>query len=178
MLLALACFPKKFWRRRNLQNRWFARRRPILLAFAAIAIIPLACGIGKKHTKVYSPWNNTRYGGDIPYVRLFDKYPEDFKALGKTGTNAFPAGHASGGFALMSLAFLATSRRKKILLVLAGSAIGWGMGLYQMFRGAHYLSHTLVTWCLAALIITLLAKLLPKNIRDNSGVPSRATPGN
>ncbi|MDR2512737.1 MAG: phosphatase PAP2 family protein, partial [Puniceicoccales bacterium] len=80
------------------------------------------------------------------------------------GTPAFPAAHASGGFALMALAMLARNRRNQILLVTLGITLGWAMGFYQMLRGAHYLSHTLVTWCIAALIITLLAKLLPKKV--------------
>jgi membrane-associated PAP2 superfamily phosphatase len=35
-------------------------------------------------------------------------------------------------------------------------AMGWIMGLYQMLKGAHYLSHTVTTMLLAWIIICLI----------------------
>ena len=37
---------------------------------------------------------------------------------------------------------------------------GWVMGIYQMLKGAHFLSHTIVTMLIALIIVQVLAWLL------------------
>lgn len=37
-------------------------------------------------------------------------------------------------------------------------SIGWALGLYKMFIGDHFLSHTLVTMLLAWLMILLISQ--------------------
>ena len=71
----------------------------------------------------------------------------------------FPAGHASGGFALLGLVFLVHSRRESISVILMSSLIGLSMGFYQQARGAHFLSHTLATQALSLGFVLLLFKL-------------------
>jgi membrane-associated PAP2 superfamily phosphatase len=39
-----------------------------------------------------------------------------------------------------------------------GLAAGWIVGVYQILKGAHYVSHTIVTMLLAWLIVQLLAR--------------------
>jgi membrane-associated PAP2 superfamily phosphatase len=167
MLGILFVFPRKVLVKRGWGNRWFANKRALGLCIAAMIIIPLSCNKTKSISNVYCPYDITRYGGHAPYIRVFEEYPEDFakhQQEKKEQGAGFPAGHASGGFALMCLAMLARTRRWQIGLVCVGTALGWWMGGYQMLRGAHYLSHTLVTWVVAAIVITILAKFLPKRI--------------
>jgi len=71
----------------------------------------------------------------------------------------FPAGHASGGYALFSLAGLATSRRGRWIGVSIGLVVGGAMGGYQMLKGAHYLSHTVVTVFVCWIVFLLLRRL-------------------
>lgn len=139
--------------------KFLPHKRRLGLALAALILTPLICGNLKKSSNTYCPYDIVRYGGHAPYVRVFEPYPEEFaryqQVSGERG-HGFPAGHASGGFALMSLCLLSNRRRWQCLLIVGASLLGWWMGGYQMVRGAHYLSHTLVTWAIAALVISSL----------------------
>jgi membrane-associated PAP2 superfamily phosphatase len=99
---------------------------------------------------MFCPYELTRYGGDVPYVKLFERFPDDARPE-RRGV-CFPAGHASGGFALLALSGLAATRRGRLLGIAIGLAVGPWMGIYQMLKGAHYLSHTLITLVLMWLL--------------------------
>ncbi len=122
-------------------------RRDLLVVFATLASVPLLAGLGKTATNVFCPSEIRRYGGDVPYVTLCSRFPPADRPVRRG--HCFPAGHASGGFALVSLAGLARSRRGAALGLLAGLVAGGAMGVYQMLKGAHYLSHTVFTMVLA-----------------------------
>jgi membrane-associated PAP2 superfamily phosphatase len=70
----------------------------------------------------------------------------------------YPAGHASGGFALMSLFFLFKTYKNRIIALLFAFVIGWSMGVYKMLIGHHYLSHTVITMILSWLLILAIYK--------------------
>ena len=92
----------------------------------------------------------------MPYVQVFEEFPED---IPRTGTgHGFPAGHASGGFALFSLVLLVAAKYRRRLWWMA-FMYGCLMAAYQTVNGAHYLSHTVVTLHIAW-ILTLLIALL------------------
>lgn len=118
-------------------------RLDLLVVIATLITAPTLVALGKATTNTFTPSQVRRYNGEQPYVKVIESYaPEDRPT--KRG-RAFPAGHASGGFALLSLAGLACTTRGRLLGVLTGLTVGTAMGLYQMFKGAHYLSHTLIT---------------------------------
>jgi membrane-associated PAP2 superfamily phosphatase len=129
-------------------------RAKALFLVLSLAVVPSVISVLKSTTNVYWPDQLERYGGDKPYVKVFESYPESYHQT-KRGYG-FPAGHASGGFALMSLWFVFETRRGKALGLSTGLALGWIMGLYQMAKGAHFLSHTLVTMLGAWLMILIL----------------------
>lgn len=130
-------------------------KKPALLVALSIAIVPLAIAALKAVTGVYSPVDLLPYGGKHPYIGLV----EQLWLHGQpAGGRSFPAGHASGGFALMALYYLPLTSFWKKSLLFAGFSAGWLMGLYQMGRGEHFMSHTLTTMFLALLIITSLAR--------------------
>ena len=120
-------------------------RSPCLKIVLALALIPLTVSALKATTHVYCPASLERYGGSKPYVRIWESYPEGQKPSGR----CFPAGHASGGFAFLILAFCFRETWKRVLGALCGLALGWTAGWYQMMRGEHFLSHTLATMILA-----------------------------
>lgn len=93
------------------------------------------------------------------------------------GGRCFPAGHASGGFALIMLYFAVPNARWRWMGLAAGLAAGWLMGGYQMLRGEHFLSHT-VTTMLLAWLVDLLIILVVERFRDRIGVagPPRLLP--
>lgn len=140
------------------RERFIQWRRPALFLLLSLAIVPTILSGSKNLTNVYCPSEITRYGGDKPYVRVLEGYPEGFVQEGRG--KCFPAGHSSGGFALMAWAFVPARASRKWLGLMGGLVAGWTMGGYQMLKGAHYLSHTVVSMMGAMLIILLLARLV------------------
>ena len=132
-------------------------RRPCLLMLLSLTILPLTISAGKQVSNVYTPRQVVRYGGDKPYVRTLERYPAGWKAGKKAHKpgKGFPAGHASGGFALMMLYFACRRRSRRIAGLILGLTAGWVMGTYQTVIGQHYLSHTLVTMLVAWILILL-----------------------
>ncbi len=128
-------------------------RRALLAVLLTLASGPALIGAGKAFTNIFCPSEISRYGGDVDYVRVFECYDPGRKPARRG--RCFPAGHASGGFALLSLAALARTRRGQLTGIAIGLALGGIMGVYQMLKGAHYLSHTVITALLSWLVFLL-----------------------
>jgi membrane-associated PAP2 superfamily phosphatase len=150
--LTLAAGPAR-WR-----ERWQLNRRGLWLGVLVIATVPALAGLGKKYTNVFCPSEIRRYGGDVTYAKLCEPFPADDRPARRGG--CFPAGHASGGFALMGLLAVRASRRWRRGVIALGLGLGWWMGGYQMLKGAHYLSHTLTTMLVAWLVVLLWRQAL------------------
>lgn len=154
-LIVLALGPAR-WR------AWLARRgvsrRDLGVVIAVLASVPALIGAGKAVTNIFCPSEIRRYGGDVPYVRLCEAYPTDDRPVRRG--RCFPAGHASGGFALMALAQFARKRRGRLIGLAIGLAVGGTMSAYQTLKGAHYLSHSLVTLLVAWIIFLLWRRML------------------
>lgn len=140
------------WSPRGSEGRRRARRRAFV--FTAMAAIPLTVGAGKRLTGIHCPCEVDRYGGPVPLHGWFEAAPT--MATGLPRGRCFPAAHASGGFALMALGF--AGDRPRLRWALPGLLLGWVMGGYQMLRGVHYLSHTLVSLLLAWGLILVIAR--------------------
>lgn len=128
-------------------------RAPVFAAVLMIAGLPAGVGWLKQTTDVYFPSQITRYGGDKPYLKLFEQRPQQ-REPGDRG-RGFPAGHASGGFALIGLVMIVpTVWRRRTL----AAALGYGscMAAYQTLNGAHYLSHSVTTLLLALILLALM----------------------
>jgi len=134
-------------------------KKGILIVVLSAIIIPVFIGFLKRETNMPCPKNIVRYGGVYPKTKVWEHYPKEFH---KPRIKCWPAGHASGGFALMSLFFLFKRKRNKIIGLLVGISIGWAMGIYKMMIGDHFLSHTILTMLIAWLIILINAKLVNK----------------
>jgi len=132
-------------------------RRFCVLICLSLIIVPGTISILKNISKVYTPSKIRRYGGNCPYVKTFEKYPPGFKQT-KRG-KGWPAGHASGGFALMMLYYAFTRKKFRIMGLSIGLTLGWTMGLYQMLKGAHYLSHTVITMFIAWIGILIIYRI-------------------
>jgi membrane-associated PAP2 superfamily phosphatase len=136
-------------------------RADLWIVVLALGSIPALVGFSKANTNVFCPSEIERYGGDVPYVRVFEHYPEGRRP--ERQGRCFPAGHASGGFALLALAGLARTRRGRWLGAGIGTAAGLWMGVYQMLKGAHYLSHTVVTALVAWIVFLCWRKLFRRD---------------
>ena len=126
----------------------------VILCLSAFMVPLMVSGL-KGITNVPCPKNIVRYGGNHPYVTVLKKYPQGFQQEKKM--RCYPAGHASGGFALLSILFLFKERKNRIIAFLSVMTIGWSIGTYKMLIGDHFLSHTVVTMGLAWLIILIIA---------------------
>lgn len=170
VLLALAAGPAR-WRK-----RFQLDRRGLWIAVLTLASLPALAGLGKRLTNVHCPSELRRYGGTVPYVALCGSYSADDRPVERG--HCFPAGHASGGFALGSIAWLRPSRRWRTWAMALGLGLGWWMGAYQMLKGAHYLSHTLTTLLLAQIVIRSWRGALtpPASWPSRGGSPLRSSP--
>lgn len=164
-LLVLAIGPQA-WR-----ERWCApvgSRKHLFVATLTLASVPSLVGLLKSTTNVFCPSSIRRYGGGVPYVRVVERYADHDRPAGRG--RCFPAGHASGGFALVALAGLAATRSGQVRAIMLGLGVGGAMGFYQMAKGAHYLSHTVITALLAWIGFLLwrralgVAQLKPKTM--------------
>ena len=130
------------------------RIRLRMLAWSAL-LVPLSISQLKQLSALSCPWDIDRYGGDAPYLRLFDAVPP-----GLSAGHCFPAGFASTGLWLAACAvFWLPHQPKKAGYVFAGG-LGFGvlLGLVQQARGAHFLTHTLWSaWIASTLLLAIYA---------------------
>lgn len=128
----------------------------LLIVCISAILVPLVVAILKATTNIPCPNDLRHYGGLYPYVTLLREYPPSFHQVEKI--MCYPAGHASGGFAFLSLLFLFKTRTSKRITLFSVMTLGWCMGTYKMLIGDHFLSHTLITMLLSWLIILITAK--------------------
>ncbi len=133
-------------------------QKKLLFLILILIFTPLTVAIFKHYSPIYCPNFIQEFGGDKKYISPFGLFDKDifFSGIGK----CFPAGHASGGFALLSLYFVMPTRAFKIASLVLALIFGWMMGLYQIAKGAHYLSDTIVTLSIAYLLCISFGKFL------------------
>lgn len=118
-------------------------RLPMFYVLTCLAVLPAVIARFKFYSPVPCPWDLARYGGDWAYQHNFSY------SFGRTDSgHCFPAGHASGGFALLAAYFAAyLYARRPVFFLLPGLLVGLVFALGQQARGAHFLSHDL--WSLS-----------------------------
>lgn len=141
------------------------RQGMVIVLFASV-LVPAAVGSLKAVTNMPCPRHVDTFGGNYPHTSVWEKYPEPYCHMPKT--RCWPAGHASGGFALMALFFLFRKRSLKYLSLAGGIAVGWVIGTYKMMIGDHFLSHTVITMILAWLIILLIVRGVDEFVKYRS----------
>lgn len=132
-------------------------RTSLLLTAAAMAIITAGVSVGKAVTHIHCPRELQHYDGQAIYNPITEKAVGHFAAqpAGVKQGRCFPAGHASGGFALMAFAVLLSARNRKWAYG-AGLGAGWWMAAYQTFTGAHFLSHSVTTMLWAVFVTQMM----------------------
>jgi len=137
------------WIATFIQPRWRRVRRPSLYFTVAMILSIAAAGLLKTVTNVDCPWDLREFGGQFPFVHLFADRPD-----GLRHAHCFPAAHASSGYALMSLYFVAYERGRQLARsgLAIGSAVGLMFGIAQQSRGAHFFSHDVWSACIVWLV--------------------------
>jgi len=126
-------------------------KKGLVIVLLSCIVIPSFIGFLKAITNIPCPNNIEHYNGSYPYVTVLSEYPDTFQQTGKI--RCYPAGHASGGFALMSLYFLFSRKRNRKIALTSAISIGWVIGSYKMIIGDHFFSHTFITMILSWLLI-------------------------
>ena len=130
---------------------WSLRSRQWLWLLGAQLATPLVVSLLKHHTSPICPWDSVQFGGQ-------QIEPTFAFVSGKLAGQCFPAGHPSGGWALIAYAYFwrdSRPRCSQIALCLA-LALGTLMAWVQIARGAHQLSHVLWSLWICWLTIWLL----------------------
>lgn len=140
-------------------------RTGILIVILSSVFIPSSVGALKKYTNMPCPKAEKIYGGLYPETKVWESYIEE--RYKKDTSKCWPAGHASGGFALLSLFFLFKSRKNQTISLLVACTIGWSMGIYKMLIGDHFFSHTVITMILAWLIVLILVNFIRNRSKNN-----------
>jgi membrane-associated PAP2 superfamily phosphatase len=116
-------------------------RRDFLYVVFAFSLSTGVIHYLKGHTSVYCPVETTQYAGKIEHKEWF----QNFDLLKVAGDGrCWPGGHASGGFTMLALYFVARRyrwRHSKALMY-GALALGFVYGTTRVLQGWHYMSHT------------------------------------
>jgi len=143
------------------------RLRLRIVALSAVTV-PAVVSALKQFSSSHCPWDLLRYGGDQPYLRLFEALPS-----GAIPGQCLPAGHASSALWLVSLAvyWLPARPAAAARMALLGLAPGLALGWLQQLRGAHFMTHTLWSaWIACALVLALVATLQATPRRQSASI--------
>lgn len=116
-------------------------RRDFLYVVFAFSISTGVIHYLKGHTSVYCPVETTQYAGKIEHKEWY----QNFDLLKVAGDGrCWPGGHASGGFTMLALYFVARRYRWRYAkAVMYGSLLlGFVYGTTRVLQGWHYMSHT------------------------------------
>lgn len=125
---------------RQKNNDEFVRAGVFILLASAVALA--VNGILKTNSVHSCPWSLTAFGGTADFFRLLDPIPAN---PGNGG--CLPSGHAAVGFMWWPMVY-ACARWRPSLTALAFAlvlAFGAFCGYLQIVRGAHFVSHVLMT---------------------------------
>ena len=153
------------------KHKWEEYQKGFAIVALSLVILPLSIAlVGKKVTNVNCPDDLKVFNADRPYAKLFDPYPPNPNSPdGKwQHGNCWPAGHASGGFALFSLVCFFKSRRNKRRAFWTAMITGHIMGFYQILKGSHFLSHHIVTMFLALILVSSLNLLIKDKFNEST----------
>ena len=139
-------------------------KKGLTIVLLSAILVPSIIGFFKDITNTPCPCNIVYFNGTYPDKKVFDSYPKDF--IQKSKVKCWPAGHASGGFALMALFFLFKTPKNQKKALFVALIIGWSMGTYKMLLGDHFFSHTIITMLMAWLIILIIVKFIQTKQRQ------------
>lgn len=116
---------------------------PPLLFTLAGALLALTLNSHLKHLSPHScPWSLQAFGGSAEYFRILSPVP-----AGAGPGACLPSGHAATGFMWLPGVYACLRWQPRLALPAATAAILLGLlcGLTQIVRGAHFLSHIMLT---------------------------------
>lgn len=139
-----------------LPGRWGHLLGPLAYLASAVLLATTAVSVMKASTGFDCPWDLARYGGDRVAHALFQAVPAS-QASGR----CYPSGHASAGYAWFAAYFFFAAVKPALRIPALATAIGLGaaFGVAQQLRGAHFLSHDLMTVSVCWLVSAVTARM-------------------
>ena len=134
---------------------WRVRFRYV---FTASVIGTFMVSVGKTLTHISCPWDFSRYGGSQEYISLLEQL------WVRNGSGCFPSGHASAGFAWVSIYFVGLHMNAlwRWWSLIAALLLGLTFGISQQLRGAHFISHDIwsfgICWMASLICYHLMLK--------------------
>jgi membrane-associated PAP2 superfamily phosphatase len=133
-------------------RRQLSRQQPLRRAMGFTLIVTLLAALAVSALRAISPhscpWDLSAFGGSAEYFRFFDAVP-----LNPGPGRCVPSGHAATGFVWLTgyIALRGVDRTAARVALAFSLLFGILAGLTQLARGAHFLSHVLLTaWiCIA-----------------------------
>jgi len=170
MLFTLVFLRKFHWVNDNNQG--------LIIVVVSCFLIPLIITMIKNQSHIACPDELFIFNGDFMHTGLFEiKNMNTFTnfiispSSNRYFPGCFPAGHASGGFSLLSLLFLFKSTLSRKIVLYSVMTFAWSISFYKIAIGDHFLSHTLTTMFLAwlgILMIVAVVKYLSRLKYENS----------
>ena len=116
-------------------------RRDFWFVVFAFALCTGVIHFLKAHTSVYCPIETTLYGGKLAHIEWYSNF-QLFKEAGDG--RCWPGGHASGGFTMLALYFVARRHQWRFSKAILWGSLGLGFiyGTTRVLQGWHYMSHT------------------------------------
>lgn len=134
--------------------------RPLAYLVFSLLIATTTVSLLKQVSAVDCPWDLARYGGQRPYLDLLETL-----AQANLRGGCYPAGHAGAGYAWVALYFAMSVLRPRARWV--GLAVGIGVGLAfgvgQQLRGAHFVSHDVMTFAVCWAVAWIAFRLFGLN---------------
>lgn len=142
-------------------------RKPLIYLILASLTSATLVSLLKVVTNMDCPWNLIQFGGNRPFVGLLEMRPREM-GNGK----CFPAGHASSGYAWVSLYFFfkMTISKYRWIGLCCGIFAGLIFGISQQLRGAHFVSHDIATLSVCWITALLFYLAFIKNTNPNKSL--------
>lgn len=136
ILVWLTLGPRGPWADLSKRERWVM----LITVLVVVSLIPVL----KKMNTTSCPWDLAQFGGarQAQWVSHWN-----WGVFDSGARRCFPAGHSSTalGFLAVPVFVLAVSKPSAYRLLACVAIAGLWMGFTQVYRGAHYVSHTLWT---------------------------------
>jgi membrane-associated PAP2 superfamily phosphatase len=131
-------------------------RQGMRIVLLSLMLVPACVYVGKAASNVACPRDLIAFGGQVAYTGVIEGLLSPSHPAVRY--QCFPAGHASGGFALLSLFWLFRTAENRRRAVYCGLLAGWVMGAYKIAVGDHFLSHTVATMIVAWLLLNVIVR--------------------
>ena len=152
LFLSLLVFNVKQWFSPSSSPRLIIAGRYLMWSWVAST---LTIGYLKTITTLPCPWNVVQFGGNSVYLSIINIF-SDIYPVG----HCFPSAHATGGYGLLGLGFIALIYGKSFISGIAPALlVGFIYGGAQMVRGAHFVSHDFFSIAICLLYANLFAML-------------------